>query len=403
MLVAKNKYGKLITAYKKNKQEISQLRHESFTCPECNEKVILKAGRINVPHFAHEQTSNCSMQQGESAEHLNGKMELYQWCQNHGYPSALEYSLLEVDQRIDVVARVGKTAIAFEYQCAPISLEEFETRTTGIRQAGFVPIWIFGERYLKSLYNHSFRLSPLLKSAIMKEPPFNQPILLFYSTSKKRLTLLSQFYSSHLRSFVQRTHRSLRQVGLETFQSLPTNIPWNRFKSYWLKEKQQLRSKQQKYASEVDKKFMSMLYQKYLHPQYLPACVHLPVQSNHRLLIPNYVWQTQFLLNCWQKKNIGECISWTEALMVCTESFAKTVTVQYSTSSVHPLYEYLSLLTLFGYLQKTPHGWVVRKHPRFPKTLDEAILFDRNILEHFGEILRREGSFFLQSVETAIK
>lgn len=152
---------------------------------------------------------------------------------------------LKSNQRIDVVARVGKTAIAFEYQCAPISLEEFETRTTGIRQAGFVPIWIFGERYLKSLYNHSFRLSPLLKSAIMKEPPFNQPILLFYSTSKKRLTLLSQFYSSHLRSFVQRTHRSLRQVGLETFQSLPTNIPWNRFKSYWLKEKQQLRSKQQ--------------------------------------------------------------------------------------------------------------------------------------------------------------
>lgn len=105
-----------------------------------------------------------------------------------------------------------KQLLPLNINALPISLEEFETRTTGIRQAGFVPIWIFGERYLKSLYNHSFRLSPLLKSAIMKEPPFNQPILLFYSTSKKRLTLLSQFYSSHLRSFVQRTHR-ITQTG----------------------------------------------------------------------------------------------------------------------------------------------------------------------------------------------
>nr|WP_289039100.1 competence protein CoiA family protein [uncultured Allobacillus sp.] len=403
MLVAKDKHGKLITAYKKNEQEISQLRHDAFTCPECNEKVILRAGRIKVPHFAHEQQGSCSVRQGESAEHLNGKIDIKQWCHYQGYPSALEYALPEVGQRIDVVAKIGKTPVAFEYQCASISLEEFEARTNGIRKAGFMPIWIFGEQYLNSLYNHSFRLSPLMKSAITKEPPFNQPILLFYSTSQKRLTILTQFFSSQFRCFVQRKHIPLQKVGIELFRNMPMNFPLTNFKTYWLKEKQRLRTMQRKHTSEHDKKFMLMLYQQYLHPQYLPACIHLPVQSSYRLLIPNYIWQTQFLLSCWKKKNIGEEISWTEALTSCNELFTNTITTQFSTHWVHPLYEYLTLLSSFGYLQKTPQGWVVLKHPRFPKTLDEALLFDRNILAHFGETLIKKRSFFLQSVETAIK
>ncbi|MBR7554558.1 competence protein CoiA [Allobacillus sp. GCM10007491] len=403
MLVAKNELGKLITAYKKNEQEISQLRYESFTCPECNEKVILKAGRIKVPHFAHEQQSSCSVRRGESAEHLNGKMDIDQWCQYHGFASTLEYSLPEIGQRIDVVAKIGRTPVAFEYQCAPISLEEYEARTNGIRKAGFMPVWIFGEKYLNALYNHSFRLSPLMKSAIMKEPPFKQPILLFYSTSQKRLTILSQFFSSQFKCFVQRNYLPLQKVGIETFQNMPMNVPLSSFKTYWLKEKQRLRTMQRKHISELDKKFMLMLYRQYLHPQYLPACVHLPVQSSYRLLVPNYIWQTQFLLSCWRQKNIGEYISWTEALKSCNELFTNTITTQHSTHSIHPLYEYLTLLSWFGYLQKTPKGWIVLKHPRYPKTLDEALLFDRNILEHFGETLMKKRSFFLHSVEVAIK
>jgi hypothetical protein len=43
------------------------------SCPVCNESVILKLGRILVPHAAHRAGSTCAVQSGEGALHFNTK------------------------------------------------------------------------------------------------------------------------------------------------------------------------------------------------------------------------------------------------------------------------------------------------------------------------------------------
>ncbi len=401
MLVAKSETGQFIAAYKKDDRALEDLRKQTFTCPVCSSKVILKAGQVKIPHFAHHQDSECPNHQGESEAHLNGKIDIHQWCQQQGYPSTLEFALPEVNQRIDVVAQISDIPVAFEYQCSPISLEEFEARTQGMREAGFLPIWIFGESYLNAHHQHSFRLSPVLKSSIMTEPPFNQPTLLFYSPTKKQLTILTDFYASDYRSFVQPAFIPIQKFQIQHLNTRSFQV--NPLLSYWLKEKRRFRTMQRKHTSTTDHQFMQYLYRHYLHPQYLPACIHLPNQSSSRLLTPNYVWQAHFLLDCWKDHKVGESITWTEALQACEPFFQKKITTQYAASSLHPLYEYLMQLTHLGYFTKTDEGWQVVKHPRYPKTLDEAVIYDRNIFHHLGETFPSEGNFFLQSNQTAIK
>ena len=47
MFYALNKDGIRIDAYEADK-------NEQYTCPICNNRVILKRGSVNIDHFAHE-------------------------------------------------------------------------------------------------------------------------------------------------------------------------------------------------------------------------------------------------------------------------------------------------------------------------------------------------------------
>ena len=54
MLIAKNPEGKLVSAL-----ETELNREETYRCPGCQGRVLLRQGQVMCPHFAHKSLQDC--------------------------------------------------------------------------------------------------------------------------------------------------------------------------------------------------------------------------------------------------------------------------------------------------------------------------------------------------------
>lgn len=122
-------------------------RKMTYICPVCKEKVILKRGKINVPHYAHRQDSQCrSNLEGESLEHMKGKYDLYEWLLRLGLMAELEVYLPAINQRADILFQWKSQYYAIEYQCSAIPPKEVINRTLGYQSIDIKPIWVAGDK-----------------------------------------------------------------------------------------------------------------------------------------------------------------------------------------------------------------------------------------------------------------
>lgn len=124
MLCAKRKSdGQTVIAYFESK------RNAPFVCPECNEEVILKTGKLRVNYFAHANPIACWNGQGESQTHRRCKMEIYEALQKQIGVSnvGLERSLISV--RPDVSAHINDVPVAIEMQISSLSPDTIMRRT----------------------------------------------------------------------------------------------------------------------------------------------------------------------------------------------------------------------------------------------------------------------------------
>src|SRR5437870_1589735 len=111
MLCAKRKStGQTVSAYFESK------RNAPFLCPDCNETVVLKTGRLRVNYFAHANPIACTNGQGESEAHRRCKMEIYDALlrQPNITNVTLEHPL--GTNRPDVFAYIGGIPVAIEVQ-----------------------------------------------------------------------------------------------------------------------------------------------------------------------------------------------------------------------------------------------------------------------------------------------
>ena len=73
MLIAKNPEGKLVSAL-----ETELNREETYRCPGCQGRVLLRQGQVMCPHFAHKSLQDCQFfSENESAQHLSLKAVLW--------------------------------------------------------------------------------------------------------------------------------------------------------------------------------------------------------------------------------------------------------------------------------------------------------------------------------------
>lgn len=168
MQVALNKStGQRVYAYEEAQKSN---KSNNFICPICQNPVILRAGEINIPHFAHVSLEVCDTFSSDmSAWHLAWQRKFHPWQQevmidftipkkeyfiasrNHDFPARGNERLkkckgdsddLHIIHRADVL--VGNLVI--EFQHSPLTAEEFNERTWFYQRAGKKILWIFDLR-----------------------------------------------------------------------------------------------------------------------------------------------------------------------------------------------------------------------------------------------------------------
>ena len=138
MLIAKNPEGKLVSAL-----ETELNREETYCCPGCQGRVLLRQGQVMCPHFAHKSLQDCQFfSENESAQHLSLKAALYKSFVNHGEKVRIEKVLSEMGQIADLF--VGDS-LALEVQCSRLSQQRLRERTRAYHQAGYEVRWLLGE------------------------------------------------------------------------------------------------------------------------------------------------------------------------------------------------------------------------------------------------------------------
>ncbi|WP_164745634.1 competence protein CoiA [Neobacillus mesonae] len=151
MLTASTKAGKTICLGNEYRKEtlISLREKEEFICPICGEGVILKLGNQRIFHFAHKRGGTCAdFFDGETENHLEGKLQLYRWLIGQKIPAILEYYDREIQQRPDIMFKYQGHKYALEYQCSRLPEQVFIKRTRTYLQNGYIPIWIIASEQL---------------------------------------------------------------------------------------------------------------------------------------------------------------------------------------------------------------------------------------------------------------
>lgn len=142
LLVALDRNGEMVTA------RSTLCKNDCFYCPSCKRKVCLKVGTLKQPHFAHYRKTACQVfSEGETEEHLQGKLQLATYLKTQGVNVQLEAYLPEVKQRPDILFEKDSQKIVVEFQCSSISIEKVIERTKGYLRANYQVIWILGNNF----------------------------------------------------------------------------------------------------------------------------------------------------------------------------------------------------------------------------------------------------------------
>ncbi|MBC1547628.1 competence protein CoiA [Listeria sp. FSL L7-1435] len=145
IFTARNSTGETFTITKMNVERIKQ--EERLFCKSCASPVMIKAGQIKIPHFAHEKTMKCAFaSEGESEAHLAAKRQIMAWLCYQGIPVEVESYFPEINRQADILVG-GKTVIEFQRSSVPIS--EMVQRTMDYLSIGLEVHWVLGQMLKK--------------------------------------------------------------------------------------------------------------------------------------------------------------------------------------------------------------------------------------------------------------
>lgn len=144
MFVALDKFGQRVHAWEAN-------RVEQCVCPECDVGVVLKQGRIVVPHFAHRPNSGCVYGKGESERHHEMKWQIGSLFSGQHVAYEVRFT---PEHRADVV--VGGWVV--ECQSSPLAVTEWEARTRFYNRQGKAMLWVWDEGRFQAVGIDEYRI-----------------------------------------------------------------------------------------------------------------------------------------------------------------------------------------------------------------------------------------------------
>lgn len=181
----------LLAVNDKNEKVLAEdaSKSQTYRCPSCKDRLILKQGEIVSTHFAHYPKRRCSsFSEGETMEHIEGKKLLYRWLSQYYSTVELEAFLPHIQQRPDLCfENEKKEKICVEFQCSPLSRDEMIKRTLTYHRHSYLVWWILGS----NLWPAPGKLSALQRLFVFHG--CQGPAILQLNIWQQCLELLSQF------------------------------------------------------------------------------------------------------------------------------------------------------------------------------------------------------------------
>lgn len=306
MLTAVNKEGTVFNLAEKEHQDVLKLRNMRFYCPACKESLVLKAGTVRIPHFAHRYKSQCVTTEPESTQHLQGKKDLFRFCSDNGFKSFLEQYLPRIQQRPDVLAIKNRRGFALEYQCTPIPIRDIQQRSNRYFMIGITPVWIVGGYpYVKKLKNSVYVLSDYYWSLTKRTDA--GVTLTGYEPADNFLYILSNIVPlTSKKAFARLDRIPLYNCSVPLYlQYKADSFPyflWFNERKKWIKQKV-------RYGNIGHDRFLKNVYESGNNPFLLPAVCGLPVLYMESFGSHPIEWQFYIWTDCLHKLDDGKKIS----------------------------------------------------------------------------------------------
>ncbi|OCB96980.1 putative competence protein CoiA [Bacillus amyloliquefaciens] len=277
-----------------SKEKAAELRKKRWFCPVCESELDIKLGREKLPHFAHKKSRLCPGEsEPESEYHLEGKRQLFLWLKSQGCTVSLEPYLPSARQRPDLTAESGTERLAFEFQCANLSVDSLKSRTAGLINAGYRPVWIIGAKRLKRLAAHFFRLSAY-HWQFFEVNSFSS--LMFYCPDVRsfyKLHSITPFYTGY-------SYAGLTMIPLHKANLKDISLPKGRHSvnlSSWGRAVAGFRKKSGRFLSEDAGLIRHLFYERHqVAFPFLPSEVFIPVSAGFVFASPVFVWQGHLYL-----------------------------------------------------------------------------------------------------------
>lgn len=359
MLTAKNQDGTLITLPEKITREALKLikDNQEFYCPCCESELIIKAGDKKIPHFAHKKNPLCTASsEAESAYHLAGKRQLFNWLQKNQIRSQLEAYLPAIKQRADILVTSEKGVYAVEFQCSVISVKDFVKRTALYLEIGVIPIWILAEKNLRKDKANAFMLSAFHWQFLNET--FKRPLIITYCPEKDNMGFLQHLTPFSARTtyaaFIRVKLASLGPCTLPIIKEPPLLNAWFAKRKIWsLFSMRRINRKDRYYAA---------LYNNRLSPATLPFEIGLPVKGMWAIETPAVKWQGWLYMDVLYTREKGEYVTFNQVLYAFRKRQRKG-DIKLRSLALLPyldcaaiIKEYLRLLVVLGNLKEVTAG-----------------------------------------------
>ncbi|EAF5658903.1 competence protein CoiA family protein [Listeria innocua] len=284
IFTAKNSNGDIFTITKMNVERIKQ--EERLFCKSCDSPVMIKAGEIKIPHFAHEKATKCAFaSEGESEEHLLAKRQIMAWFGFQGIPVELEHYFPAISRQADIY--VGDATV-IEFQRSSVPISELIQRTMDYLSIGLEVHWILGQTIKKEKGRIS--LTTFQQAFIQFEQKLGYHFW-HYSASDKITTLYYHLtFEKGNRFFASEMKFSSKAPMNEWKQKIARIITRH---AYVKRDRELERQKICFYYAKFKKhgQFMQKLYSAGYYLHYLPKEIGVDFEEQFLVMTPAVEWQ----------------------------------------------------------------------------------------------------------------
>lgn len=383
MLSAMKEDGTWITLPEKltGNQLLAMKASTGYFCPCCKTEVMIKAGMIKIPHFAHKNNTSChASSEPESTYHLMGKRNLYQWLVSHKFHAKLEAYIPAIKRRTDILLTIDDQRYAIEFQCSIISEADFHERTRAYQSVKIKPIWIMGAKQLKRKSKYEFSLSAF--QWLFVSGTYQHPFLWMYCPESHQLSALKNMTPFSKRSVLAELTTaplnllSPNQMTPRYCNAFPFLMAWRKKRKSWCLHRVR--------TAKRSDPFFYGLYTHHLSPATIPIEIGVPIQGMHLIETPAIEWQAWLYMDVFQKKKIGEKIEMNEVLghfnrRIKLGNIRKRPLPLIKEKDVgNPVRKYIQLLEKLGYLKEWKEGIFTVTTPfTVPITSDQSEALER--------------------------